>query len=129
VHDKDGQVVAQGKIEDGNSRSNGGTVNDDDGVDDGGDDAVDAGGDGGWDDGSVDGGYGTFEDPGETGDGGSGCFVAGTPVLLPDGTFVPIEQVRVNDIVLSRTRRPALPRRAGSCDIGCIATIRRWSCT
>jgi hypothetical protein len=33
---------------------------------------------------------------------GGGCFVAGTPVLMADGTLKPIEQLKVGDEVLSR---------------------------
>lgn len=33
--------------------------------------------------------------------GGGGCFVAGTPVLMADGTSRPIEAVRAGDVILS----------------------------
>lgn len=39
---------------------------------------------------------------GSEGGGGSQCFVAGTLVLMADGTFKPIEQVAVGDKVFSR---------------------------
>jgi hypothetical protein len=39
-------------------------------------------------------------DPGG-GSGGGGCFVAGTPVTLADGSIVPIEEVGAGDQVLS----------------------------
>jgi hypothetical protein len=34
-----------------------------------------------------------------------GCFVAGTPVVLADGSLKPIEQVSVGDCVLSRDEK------------------------
>ena len=49
------------------------------------------GGEGG--EGGIGGGEGGF---------GGGCFVAGTPVLMPDGTSKPIEQIHVGDHVLSK---------------------------
>jgi hypothetical protein len=39
---------------------------------------------------------------GNRGGGGRSCFVAGTVVLMADKTQKPIEQIRVNDLVLSR---------------------------
>ena len=34
-----------------------------------------------------------------------GCFVAGTPVWMGDGTTQPIEQVKVGDTVLSKNEK------------------------
>jgi hypothetical protein len=135
VYDSNGQLIAQGEIEGSNDGTNSGTV-------DAGHDDVDpeepidtdpidiedevgggdfSGGDGGF---AGDGGIGS-EGLGDGGDapvgqsGESGCFVAGTPVLLGDGTFAPIEQVRVNDIVIARNEQSGIttPRRV----------LRSWS--
>jgi len=38
---------------------------------------------------------------GRSGGGGMGCFVKGTPILMADGTTKPIEEVQINDIVIS----------------------------
>ncbi len=42
-----------------------------------------------------------------TSGGGVGCFTEGTPVQLPDGEAVPIEQVKPGDIVLGANGLPA----------------------
>ncbi|MCX6928592.1 MAG: polymorphic toxin-type HINT domain-containing protein, partial [Verrucomicrobia bacterium] len=47
-------------------------------------------------------GYGGYGGDGGDAGGGGGCFVAGTPVIMADGTTKPIEKVAAGDRVLSR---------------------------
>jgi hypothetical protein len=57
------------------------------------------------DGGGIGGGGGYGGDGGGYNGGTGACFIAGTPVMMADGTLKPIEQVQVEDLVLSRDER------------------------
>ena len=46
--------------------------------------------------------------PGTSGGGGPGCFIAGTQILMPDGSTTPIENIIIGQMVRS-TNMPNLP--------------------
>jgi len=62
---------------------------------------------------------GGSESGGVEGPSDGACFVAGTPVILANGTFSPIENVQAEDLVLSRDEETG--------DIAPRRVIRQWT--